>query len=145
MARGMPAREGTELLFCSKPPGLHTISARSPCAAIRQCPVPTHPLSPVYPSYRPHLQRERLVLEGHSCWKVKKHDIDAGKSWDILRERQTRAMCGSCFEHTGGDSSCQTKQLSENQPEACLSWWIQKHFQSPGSGQPSHFPAVYRR
>lgn len=98
----MPACEGDS---CSAPnsPGLHTISARSPCAAIRQCPVPSHPLSPVYPQLQaPAAGREKLVLGGHLCWKVKKLDIDTGKSLDVLREMQTRARCGSCFEYTEG-------------------------------------------
>lgn len=93
MARGMPAHEG-DSCFAPNPPGLHTMSARSPCAAIRQCPVPTHPLSPVYPQLQaPSAERKAgtggpFLLEGqeawYRCWKelgYLEREANKGEVW----------------------------------------------------------------
>lgn len=134
------------LLFCSKHPrAAHHQCKESLCSHQAM----SHP----YPSTVPSLplitgtscgERERLVLEGHFCWKVKKYPMDAEKSLDV-RCKQGRGVA-RVLNLQRGDSHCQTKQSSKNQPEACLNWWIQKHLRSPGSGQPSQsVPAEYGR
>lgn len=94
----MPACEGNS---CSVPniPGLHTISARRLCAAIRQCPIPTHPVSPVTgTSCR---ERDRLELEGHFCWGSRSTIWMLERAW-MSWEMQTKLRCGSYFEPTEG-------------------------------------------